>query len=361
MKSAYLTAGITLGRLLKLLKKNKIAVNPSTLGRIFFLLQGSVWSSIFAAAEHTRFHKQLLAAETPDNPIFIIGHWRTGSTFLHQLMNLDPELHAPTLFEVALPDSMLVSEKFYRPVFKAILGKHRPMDQVKIGPDEPQEEEYAWFRMMSGSPLEKIVFPDNTHFFLCNDLNINPSENEVNQWNGMVTSFFKKLDLRHGKRVVAKNPFNSFRINLLLEIFPKARFIHIVRHPYDVVPSSIHMWKIISEQNTLNRICNTPNCEEIATVMDKLLKTIEQVEPTLPDGTIHTLRYEDLVENPVSEIRRIYETLHLPIYPLMEQKITGFCNDLSGYRKNRFSLDEEDKAIIRLHLGWQMAKMNYTG
>lgn len=360
MKSAYLTAGITLGKLLKLLKKNKIDVTPTTIGRMIFLLQGSVWSSIFAAVEKYRFRQQFHATAVPDNPVFIIGHWRTGSTFLHQLLSLDPGLHAPTLFEVALPDSMLISERFYRPVFKAMLGKHRPMDQVKIGINEPQEDEYAWFRMLPGSPLEKIVFPENNHFFLSNELNINPSENQKKGWKKEVRGFFQKLHIRHGKRIIAKNPFNSFRINLLLEIFPNARFIHIVRHPYSVVPSSIHMWRIISEQNTLNRFKNTPTCDEIATTMDKLLKTIEQAELKLPEGTVHTIRYEDLVENPVSEIHRIYETLQLPIYPAFEQTISGFCERLSGYRKNSFNLDDKDKTIIRRRLGWHMDKMNYT-
>lgn len=360
MKSAYLTAGITLGKLLKLLKKNKIAVTPTTIGRIIFLLQGSFWSSIFAAVEKYRFRQQIHATAIPDNPVFIIGHWRTGSTFLHQLLNLDPGLHAPTLFEVALPDSLLISERFYRPVFKAMLGKHRPMDQVKIGIKEPQEDEYAWFRILPGSPLEKIVFPENNHFFLSNDLNINPYENERDHWKEIVIRFFKKLHLRHGKRIVAKNPFNSFRINLLLEIFPNARFIHIVRHPYSVVPSSIHMWKIISEQNTLNRFANSPTCDEIATTMDKLLKTIEQAELKLPEGTIFTLRYEDLVENPLLEVRHIYEAFQMPLYPSFERTITSFCEGLSGYRKNSFNLDEKDKTIIRQRLGWHMDKMNYT-
>ena len=58
--------------------------------------------------ERKLFGKKIDSFSCPDGPIFIIGHWRTGTTLLHQLMNLDPNLAAPTLFQVAEPIALSV-------------------------------------------------------------------------------------------------------------------------------------------------------------------------------------------------------------------------------------------------------------
>ena len=109
---------MTFGRLSRLLARNKISWTPATAGRLLFLLQGSFWSSIFAAAEDLRFGRRLETMHFGENPVFIIGHWRTGTTLLFKLMSLDEQFTAPTMFQAAEPDSMLTSREYYKPVMK---------------------------------------------------------------------------------------------------------------------------------------------------------------------------------------------------------------------------------------------------
>ncbi len=158
MKDSYLPAGIKLDQLLRLLHRNQLSYNFKTLLRLVFLIQSACWSSFFYWIEKSRHTKALKNAPVPDNPIFIIGHWRTGSIFLHQLINIDPDLCTPTLSQVAMPDSFLVSYPYYWPIFKQVVSEHRPMDQVKIGMDEPQEDKYAICQITNYSPLGNLVF-----------------------------------------------------------------------------------------------------------------------------------------------------------------------------------------------------------
>jgi len=44
--------------------------------------------------------------------------------------------------------------------------------------------------------------------------------------------FLQTLTFKDTRRLVLKSPPHSCRIGVLLEMFPKARFIHIVRDPY---------------------------------------------------------------------------------------------------------------------------------
>jgi len=359
LKDSYLTAGIKLNRLIGLLKNNNLTYSPATLLRIAFLLQSACWSSVFSFFETIRYSKTLKNIPIPPDPVFIIGHWRTGSTLLHQIMNLDPNLHAPTLFQVAIPNSFLISYPYYRPVFNCVVAKHRPMDMVKLGMDEPQEDEYAIYRLTDTSPLEDLVFPKSKTYFLLNSDKLDP-KNKLNNWKSQVQSYFTKLYFHSNKTIVSKNPFNSFRIQLLLNIFPQAKFIHIHRHPYDVIPSTIHMWDIVQRQNCLNNNCHCPEIKEVITVMDQLLTSIEQGFQLLPENQKAEIRFEDLEKNPEFEMKKLYASLNMPFLPEFENKINIFIKGMDKFEKNEFSLTADEKADINKGLKVHMNRLGYT-
>jgi len=359
LKDSYLTAGIKFDQLFRLFHRNKISYSIKNISRLIFLTQSALWSSLFSWFEYLRYSKALKNAPIPDDPIFIIGHWRTGSTLLHQLMSLDPQLTAPTLFQVAVPDSFLVSYPYYRPLFKRIISEHRPMDQVKMGMDEPQEDEYAIYRITSYSPLENLVFSKSGSYFLNHGTPFLPSGDRLEKWKSDVKTFYKKLHFKSKKRIVSKNPFNSFRINTLREMFPMAKFIHIVRHPDDVVPSTIYMWDIVQRQNRLNIPIKTPDFKEVVGVMDTLLTAIENDCGQISTGNYIELRFEDLEQNPVNEMKKCYNSLHLPFTREFEEKIDSFIRKTADYQKNKFSLNLQEKTYIRKKLFRHMNKHDY--
>lgn len=359
MKDSYLTAGIKLDQLFRLLQRNKISFTLKNLTRLSFLFQSALWSSFFSLIESVRFSKVLKNSPAPDNPIFIIGHWRTGSTLLHQLLNLDPQLTAPTLFQVAVPDSFLTSYPYYRPLFKRIIADHRPMDQVKIGMNEPQEDEYAIYRITSYSPLEKLVFSNTGTYFLNHGTTFLPSGEGIEKWKYDIKGFYAKLYFKTKKRIVSKNPFNSFRIKILSEMFPSARFIHIVRHPDDVIPSTINMWDIVQRQNQLTNPVKCPDFKEVAAFLKKLLTTIETDRKQLsPEQYVET-RFEDLEQDPIAELTKIYQFLEIQFTDEFATNIKRFLHENADFRKNDFSLTLTEKEIIRECFSQHMIKYDY--
>ena len=200
----YLTAGIGFSRLVRLARKNSISCRPKYLFRFLFLAQSALWSDLFSWIEWKRYGKKIESTPVPEDPIFIIGHWRTGTTLLHQFMNLDPNLGAPTLFQVAEPNCFISSYHYYAPVFSALLSKKRPMDNVRLGKDEPQEDEYAIYRITDFSPIERLVFPKNSSYFLLDYNSFLPEgEKERKEWEEQLCFFFRKLFYFHGKRIVS--------------------------------------------------------------------------------------------------------------------------------------------------------------
>ena len=325
-----------------------------------FLVQSALWSDLFSWIEWKRYGKKIESTPVPEDPIFIIGHWRTGTTLLHQFMNLDPNLGAPTLFQVAEPNCFICSYRYYAPVFSALLSKKRPMDNVRLGINEPQEDEYAIYRITDFSPIERLVFPENSSYFLLDYNSFLPGdETERKEWEKQLCLFFRKLFFFHGKRIVSKNPFNSLRIKELSALFPKARFIHIVRHPYDVVPSTIHLWKIVLRQNILNRKGSEPGMKDVVEGLDRVLSTIEKDKSVLPEENFYEMKFEDLEADPVAELKKIYSRFHLPFDDDFHHSLQVFTDGLKNYRKNEFHLEEEEKELIRRQLFRHMHIFNY--
>jgi omega-hydroxy-beta-dihydromenaquinone-9 sulfotransferase len=356
----YLTAGIGLGRLVRLSGRNSVSFLPKYLFRWLFLAQSAVWSGIFGYFEKRRYGKQIADTPVPDDPVFIIGHWRTGTTLLHQLMDLDPNLAAPTLFQVAEPGCFISAYRYYLPVFSAMIRDTRPMDNVRIGMNEPQEDEYAIYRLTDFSPIERLVFPKGPGYFVTDTPSFLPEgENERKLWEEQLCSYFRKLTFFHGKTIVLKNPFNSLRIRELNALFPKARFIHLNRHPYEVVPSSIHMWKIVMNQNRLNRKGRCPGMPEVVGGVDRVLATIRRDLATIPEKRVYTMKFEELEADPVTSIRKMYSWFDMPFEEPFSGAMESFIRDLKGYRKNEFTLKEEEKKFIREKLWHHMQYFNY--
>ncbi len=359
MNNSYLTAGASLGNLFRLLHRNHRNISASSLPRILFLAQSAIWSTVFSTIEHLRYSGRIKSWNYPGDPLFIVGHWRTGSTYLHQLLSLHPALHAPTLLQVAIPNGFIVGEPFYKPVFKTLLSDHRPMDNVKMGMNEPQEEEYAWLRLLRGSPLEKVVFPEHSSFFLNNAVSFGPEGRSAAEWETVIKGWFRKLSGFSGKRIISKNPFNSFRIFWLKSIFPEARFIHIVRHPYKVIPSSIHMWTIISRQNSLSGRTMEPSIEEISRFYNLTLRKTEEESAHLSKDEMITIRFEDLLRQPLNVLSDLCEQVKLPVSDLFTAQVLRYSSGLSKYQNNSYFLTNEDKQLINRHLSWFMEKMDY--
>jgi len=345
--------------LFRLLRRNTLSFHPKYLLRIFFLAQSALWSSFFSRIEDARYRKKIRSSPLPGRILFIIGHWRSGSTFLHQLLSRDPGFACPTLFQVAIPDSFITSYRYYRPLMSVLISRHRPMDNVRLGMNEPQEDEYAIYRITDYSPLEKLVFPGKPVFFLSEVESYTPGNGKFPEWENKVKDYFRKLHFHTGKDIISKNPFNSMRIRELQAMFPEARFIHIHRHPYEVIPSTIHMWSIVQQQNCLNRNAHCPELSEILKVYDRIMTKIRLDLDRLEPARVFEIGYEELVGNPANAIDRIYRHFGLNYTPEFGARLQGTLGELRNYRKNEFCLKEEEKEQIRKWLGHHMDYYGY--
>ncbi len=360
MKSAYLIAGMRLSKFIKLLLKNGMSFSPKYLVRFLFLFQNGIWASIFYRKEKSVYKDKIANCNLQKDPIIIIGHWRTGSTFLHQLLALDSNLITSNVFQGSIPDSFLTSRKSYEPIMSRALKGTRPMDQVKLSMDEPLEDEYALFRLSAYSPLERLVFPKSSEYFLNQFPGFLPKGKKLEEWKMALKLFYKKLTLENNKTILIKNPFHSFRMKVLNEAFPEARYVHIIRHPHKVIPSTIRMWDIVGKQNAMNGKWVKPSCKEVSDLLVRMTTQIQNDSKVLPVERFYELRFEELEKNPIQEIKLLYEHLNVEFKPVFEKQLENFVVSVKGYQKNKYEISEHDRLEINDILKPWMADKNYS-
>jgi hypothetical protein len=209
---------------LPLLARHRFAVSP---GRILFVLAGIVTSLISSGLgiiQALIFAKRVRAAVLDTPPIFIIGHWRTGTTHLHELLTVDERFFAPTTLECLAPAQCLAFGWLLR-THGFILPEKRPMDDMPVGWDQPQEDEFALLNLGLGSPYETMIFPNHRqvrHPFL-NLTDVAPAELEA--WKAGFLGFLQLVNFRSrreekcsqgARRIVLKSPTHTARLHVLL-------------------------------------------------------------------------------------------------------------------------------------------------
>jgi hypothetical protein len=342
---SYILTGIRTGPFVRLLREHGITLSPKNLVRFLFIFQNCLWASFFAWRERKAFKEEIKGFPVPDDPVIIIGHWRTGSTFLHLLLAQDEQFIAPSLFQVTIPEGFLVSDRYYRPVLGAVLT-HRPMDNVALGFDDPQEDEFALLKLTGESPLHTVIFPEEPGYFIRNPEDFNPAIKTKANWQEQFRTFCKKVVKNSGKKLLLKNPFHSLRIPLLLETFPNARFIHIHRHPYKVAASSLNLWKVMAKDNQLKGKPYFPSLEEVVDGMDLFYREIEKGLAKLPMDRYCEVAYEDLEKDPVEEIRKVYARLGFNFSEDIEYRITAYLDRTRQFKKNSYTFGGSDKKIV---------------
>jgi hypothetical protein len=271
-----------------------------------------------SALEHMqeRLFGAQLDAVALEVPVFIVGHWRSGTTLLHELMALDQRLISPTTQQCFNPQSFLLSGKSRR----AAAAVTRPSGDRMVSSDSPQEEEFALLCLGCTSPYEAFVFPRALDQLsaLCDPVEFAALDRQ--RWAERLTRFLKAVTLACGPgRLLLKSPSNTFRISALRRLFPGAAFVHIVREPAPVIASTLDLWKSMWDRYALGSRPDDTHLRQAAILaLLEMEKKLQDQLGACPAAFI-TIRYEDLVARPYDTLGGVYAALNLGRCPSSER------------------------------------------
>jgi hypothetical protein len=327
-------AGITFFDWLSLLSENGCRISPQYLGKAAFLTVSSLCSSTFRLIGNALYSRQLSRHQKSD-PVFILGSWRSGTTYLHNLICLDHRFVSPNLYQTMYPSTFLVSEAWLRPALDLFVPKRRFMDNMEMGLREPAEDEMALAILSLRSNMLSWTFPRNAvHYDQFLDFR-EASDEDRRIWKHHLDQFVRKFTLRNGKQPLLKSPNHTARIRLILELYPRARFIHIRRNPYEVYRSLVHMASQVIPVWGLQSYPTETISDMVIETYRRLYDAFFEQVPEIPTGQFHEIAYEDLIQNPVSAIEGTYKALNLSDFHSLRRTIEQYTAGKSGYQRNR--------------------------
>lgn len=233
---------------------------------------------------------------------FIMGSPRSGTTMLQQILDGSPNLIVPLESQF-----MIVLKKKY---FKEKNWTKEKVDEFVDGLTIDGGFRLAWEtdneilrKACHSIPLSEITFS-----ILCKVVYLN------------FPSIYKKEEIRF---IGDKNPEYAMHLKALLEIFPDAKIIHIVR---DYRPN------ILSNRKWFYR-------KNIMMLAQKWLLFNQYIEKIKRKGNqlFYTIRYEDLVEYPEKYSKEICEFIGIEFLPKMlnfhEQISNTYIKDKARHEK----------------------------
>lgn len=306
------------------------------------------FNTILALIERLIYRRRLAEAELHGPPVFIVGHWRSGTTLLHELMVRDERWSSPSTFQCFAPHHFLVSEWFFRRFAGWLLPGKRPMDNMAAGWDRPQEDEFALLNLGLPSPYRRIAFPNQgprDPGYLDFD---GVAEADIADWLAGLRSFLLKVSVSTGRPLIIKSPTHTGRIAQLAKEFPDAKFIHLTRDPRELFPSTVRLWRGLDEAQALQK----PNEEGLeAYVVDcfrRMYKSFHQHRDEIPAARLIDVRYEDLIADPVATLQQIYQTLRLGDFESVSPVIEAWVeSEHREYKPNQHQLASDTEAMIR--------------
>jgi len=279
-------------------------------------------------------------------PLFILGHWRSGTTHLYNLLAQSPQMAFVSPFATALPWDFLLLGRALEPLLARALPEHRYIDKIQVDPDSPQEDEIALANMTALSYYHALYFPGAFEpLFRRGVFFDGVSDQAVADWQRLLRGFYDKLALRQpGRQLVIKNPAYTARPLMLYRMWPQARFIHIHRHPVKVFLSMRNFFTKLFEQFALQPWDHLDIDEIIFATYERMMDQLIAQSADIPPQQFLQIRYETFQGGELAGLRQIYEHLRLPDFDQDAPIFQAYLQRIAGYQKNRFQVDP---ALVR--------------
>lgn len=352
--------GMQIDDYLRLLARNRFRVDLSRWPMAFAISLCATLNTGLGLAQHLVYGRRIAKTKIEKPPVFVIGHWRSGTTLTHELLSLDEQFSYPSTYDCFLPHHFLFSRPFLRPIVSAVMPKRRPMDNMAAGADLPQEDEFALCTMGAPTPYFRVAFPNeapvHTDMF---DLDLVEPQ-KIKKFRQALTYFLRALTLRDQKQLMLKSPPHTGRIGHFAQWFPGAKFLHIARNPLDIVPSTVRLWRTLDSVQGLQ----VPRYDD-QTLYDVIFQGYDlmyggyfrQSQQLIDSKQLFEIRYEDLVAEPVQTIATVYRELQLGDYSNVAPKVEQYFANRKDYRSNPNDVD--DQLRDQINDRWQQYATRY--
>jgi hypothetical protein len=325
----------------------------------------SLFSFFFGMIEMAFYGRRINKTVINEVPIFVLGHYRTGTTLLQKLLCCDDNYGTIQYKDVFTPVPAFLFpgmtawiQQLIARIFKV---RNIFFNNMSLRIHDPGEEDLY---MISGcsrcTTAWGFLFPKAIIKYFTKWTTFE-NDKEKKQWIRAYGYHLKRITLKNdNKPLILKSPPNIGRIRVLLELFPNARFIFITRNPYQVYYSMQRLWSSVIERYfSLQKISAEEKSDIVFDLYSSLMNQYLEDRELIPQGNHIEIRFEDLEKKPIEEIRKIYEALNIPGFEDSIDRIKQRLELENGYLKNVYDYDEKTLDLISEKWGDFIHEWNY--
>jgi len=272
------------------------------------------------ALDHVCFPR--FRRQTVKEPVFIIAPPRSGTTLVQKLMGLDEQrfvhlklyqtIFPSICFQRLIDFSSRLDRKVGGPIHKLIswceakcFGGWDEMHKLRLGqPEEDDglflyafESEAIFLLFPFGDELWQAGFPDA----------LPPGERRK------LMGYYRSCLQRHlfangrGRTLLSKATQSSGTLESLLEEFPDAKFITIVRHPYESVASHVSLFVPVWQSHSPDIARDGLVSRAYAKLAVEWYKHLFAFRKHVNPQNYYCIDYRELVRDPAQAIHKLYE------------------------------------------------------
>jgi hypothetical protein len=210
-----------------------------------------------------------------------------------------------------------------------------------MGIDKAEEDE-ATFALAFQTPAINLFVPYPEELEQLNFFDLQPKEDRRR-----FMQFYREVVQRHlfangpDKTFINKNVFFGARIRSVLEEFPDAIFVYMIRHPYEALPSFLNMWRDKWKVHSPEIDDESPQAKALVKLAFDYYRYALACRRHVPRNQFHVVSYDDLVADPRGTVERIYDKLGFEISPAFAQELDAATSKQRFYEStHEYSLEQ---------------------
>jgi omega-hydroxy-beta-dihydromenaquinone-9 sulfotransferase len=289
-------------------------------------------------------------------PVFIIAPPRSGTTLLQKLMALDEErfVHAklyqtifPSVFyQRCLTGLARIDGCTGQVLTKVMIWAEKKFfggwdDMHKLRFNQPEEDD-GFFVYSFVTEAIYLLFPYIDELWEAGFADALDAEERRKLMRFYRSCLQRQLYANGpGKTVLSKATQCSGSVESLLEAFPDAKFITIIRHPYQAVPSHVSVFYPVWRTHSPDIARDGPVSKSYARLAVKWYQHLFEFRSKISASQYYCLDYRDLTRNPQVVVEKLYEYFGWTMSDPFQERLRAAADHEHGFQsRNHYTLEE---------------------